>query len=86
MLCMCVALHMSSSPTEKVLPPPKRPNVFLIMFKCHEKIQGEAVARPDVVFGPWRTKKSSQLEQKVQPVVSLLERENLRGVVEGWVV
>jgi hypothetical protein len=46
--------------------------VSLIMFESHEKIPGEAVARPDVVSGPSRTKKSSQLEREAQPVLSLL--------------
>lgn len=63
---------MFTSLREKVLLQPKRPNVFFIMFECHEKIQGESVARPDVVFGPLRTKKLSQLEPEIQPGVSLL--------------
>lgn len=54
--------------------------MFLIILKYHEKIQGEAVARPRCCLGPLRTKKSFQLEQETQPGVSLLSRERSKSI------
>lgn len=46
LVCVCGLLHVSHLSRRKCCHLPRGPNVFLLTFEHHEKIQGEAVARP----------------------------------------
>lgn len=72
LVCVCGLVHVSDLSGRKCCCHQRDQMCFSSCLSCHEKIQGEAVARPDVVSGPLRTKKSSQLKQERQAVVSLL--------------
>lgn len=76
-VCVCVPSYMSLISLEESIASAREWNVFLIILKYHEKIQGEAVARPRCCL--W-----SMEDKKIIPAGARSSASGVSFGTRGW--